>query len=67
LLWPLAREEERARKREEQAREGREEGIGTGLYPLGRDNSGGGHLLARIDSVGCARQLLAAGGGRREE
>jgi hypothetical protein len=38
------------------------------FIPLSEAVGGGGvHHLARIDDVGCARQLLPAGGGRREE
>jgi hypothetical protein len=36
---------------------GKEEG-GRGNYLLGRDNGGGGDLLARIDGEHAARQLL---------
>jgi hypothetical protein len=66
VAWAALRESEEGRARKGKSR-GRERASRWRSYPRGRDNGGGGHLLTRIDGVGFARQLLAAGGGRREE
>jgi hypothetical protein len=50
------RERERGREVERMRERGR--GGSRGSYPFGRDNGGGGDLLARIDGEHAARQLL---------
>jgi hypothetical protein len=59
LLRPLGTEEEGARKRKKQAREGREEDAAGDLIPSEEAVGGAVHLLAWIDGECAARQLLA--------
>jgi hypothetical protein len=59
LLWPLGREEERARKREKQAREGREEAAGD-LIPTPRAQQRRGSPR-RINGAGSDTQELGVG------